>query len=26
MLDEQGRKRCEIEALLSEYEGKASPV
>jgi hypothetical protein len=26
MVDEQGRKRYEIEALLSEYEGKASPV
>lgn len=26
MVDDQGRKRYEIEALLSEYEGKASPV
>lgn len=26
MEDEQGRKRFEIEQLLSEYEGKAKPV
>lgn len=26
MEDELGRKRYEVEALLSEYEGKASPV
>jgi len=26
MEDAQGRRRYEIEALLSEYEGKASPV
>lgn len=26
MADAQGRKRYEIEAMLSEYEGKASPV